>query len=53
MNPSDTNAVDPREDGSNKATIMDQDTTKPAVNDPKNPKVSPGPDSREEPYSPK
>lgn len=53
MNPSDTNAVDPREDGTNKATIMDQDTTKPAVNDPKAPKVGPGPDTRDEPYSPK
>lgn len=53
MNDSDTNAVDPRDDGSDKA-MLDPDTTKPAMNDPKAaPKASPGPDTREEPDSPK
>lgn len=54
MNPSDTTAVDPRDDGTDKAERMDQDVTKPYVRDPKAaPATTPGPDTREEPNSPK
>ncbi len=56
MNDSNTNAVDPRDDRSDKA-MLDQDITKPAVNDPDTsktaPAVTPGPDTREENVSPK
>jgi len=52
MNDSNTHAVDPRDDGSDKA-MLDPDSTKPQMKDPKAPKASPGPDTREEPYSPK
>jgi len=56
MNDSDTTAVNPRDDGTDKAGRMDQDTAKPYhVSEPKKapPEVRPGPDTREEPNSPK
>lgn len=56
MNPSDTTAVNPRDDGTNKAGRMDQDTTNRPYHapDPKSvPEVSPGPDTRDEPDTPK
>lgn len=54
MNASDTTAVNPRHDDPNTASILDQDSPNPPINDPKTvPNVSPGPDTREEPYSPK
>lgn len=53
MNDSNTHAVDPRDDGSDKA-MLDPDSTQPPMNDPKAvPKANPGPDTREEPFSPK
>lgn len=54
MNPSDTTAVNPRDDGSRKADRMD-DTNKPyQISEPKTvPETNPGPDTRQEPYSPK
>lgn len=53
MNDSEPSAVDPRNDGSDTA-MPDPDSTKPPMNDPKaTPKASPGPDTREEPFSPK
>ena len=55
MSPSDTTSINPRDDGTNKAGRMDDDTGKPyRLNDPKpDPETSPGPDTREEPNSPK
>lgn len=56
MDPSDTTAVNPRDDGTRKAGKQDQDTTNRPyhVPEPKAaPDASPGPDTREEPDSPK
>lgn len=54
MNSSDTTAVNPRDDGTDKAS-RDNDMPRPYhMPDPKPvPLVSPGPDTREEPNSPK
>ena len=54
MTPSDTTAVNPRDDGTNKAN-RDDDTSKPYMKDKKAvPEVTtPGPDTRDEPNAPK
>lgn len=48
MNPSDTTAVNPRDDGSTKAARMDQDPSRPNPEaDPEQaPKKTPGPDEK-------
>lgn len=55
MNDSDTTVVNPRDDGTVKTGRADPDTATPyQVRDPNTvPEVSPGPDTREEPDSPK
>lgn len=56
MNSSDTTAINPRDDGTKKSDRMDQDAMpRPYhVSEPKpDPEVTPGPDTREEPASPK